>query len=78
MSSPDLLDKLGVFQLLRERCRQAGGQEAFAAAAGVSPGHLSDVLNARREPGPAILGALGLVRVTRYAKARTDKRRPAA
>lgn len=55
-----------VFAQLRTACRQAGSQEAFAAHAGISRGHLSDVLNARRDPGPKLLAALGLRKVAAF------------
>lgn len=67
------LTRLEVFALLREECRKAGGQKAWAAAQGISPAYVSDVLHAHRDPGPAILAALGLVKVTRYVNARISK-----
>ena len=45
-----------------------GSQASSAKAHGVSPAYLSDVLNGRREPGEAILSALGLTRVAVYQK----------
>ena len=45
-----------------------GSQASWAKAHGVSPAYLSDVLNGRREPGEAILNALGLTRVAVYQK----------
>ena len=65
-----MLDLLDVSRMLREQCRAAGGQQAWAEAHGVSPQYVCDVLNGRREPGDKILSALGLVRVVRYAKRR--------
>lgn len=69
----DGMDILDVLARLRRACREAGNQQAWAAANGVSPTYLSDVLNARREPGDAILGALGLRKITRYVEMRSAK-----
>jgi hypothetical protein len=44
------------------RARINGSQASWAKANGVSPAYVSDVLSGRREPGDAILKALGLVR----------------
>lgn len=63
MSGITLID---VFGMLRKACRDAGGQSAWADLHGVSPAYVSDVLNARREPGEKILVALGLRKVVRY------------
>jgi DNA-binding transcriptional regulator YdaS (Cro superfamily) len=68
-----------VRNLLSKACDNAGSNRAWAQTAGVSPAYVSDVLNARREPGPAILTPLGLEaieerRVT-YRKIRTDAKR---
>jgi DNA-binding transcriptional regulator YdaS (Cro superfamily) len=41
-------------------------QAAWARKHGVSPAYVSDVINGRREPGPAILDALGIERVVTY------------
>lgn len=70
MSEVDLLD---VCRLLRAECRTAGSQKAWAERHGVSPAFVCDVLNARREPSGAILSALGLVRVVKYAIRRTAR-----
>lgn len=59
--------------LLRAACDNAGGQNAWARAHGVSNAYVSDVLLGRREPGPAICGALALTVITRYE--RTSRRR---
>ena len=61
--SPSLAE---VFGAIRAACRAAGSQSAWAASIGVSPQYLSDVLNCRRDPGGAILRALGLRRVVTY------------
>lgn len=59
-----------VFGMLRKACRDAGGQSAWAALHDMSPAYVSDVLNARSEPGDKILTALGLRKVVRYAAVR--------
>lgn len=41
-------------------------QAAWAKKHGLSPAYVSDVINGRREPGKAILEALGLERVVSY------------
>lgn len=61
-----LLTLSEVYGLLREAIRAAGGQTAFARDHGLSPGYLSDVMNARRDPGASIQKALGITKVTRY------------
>lgn len=47
----------------------AGSQRAWARQHGISLGYVNDVLLGRREPGPAILAALGIVREVRYRPA---------
>ncbi len=54
--------------LLRRRCDDAGGQASWAAANGVSPQYVNDVLHGRREPGEGILRPLGLERVVTYRR----------
>ena len=68
------MDQLDVCRMLRERCKAAGGQRAWAQAVGISEQYVSDVLNARREPGESILRALGLAKVVRYVEARKKAR----
>jgi DNA-binding transcriptional regulator YdaS (Cro superfamily) len=58
-----------VRELLHERIAEAGGQRAFAAAAGVSPQYVNDVMRERRDLGDSILRALGLKRVVTYESA---------
>lgn len=50
-------------EIIADVAREAGGVRALARACKVSPSHVSDVLNGRRSPGPAILGPLGYRRV---------------
>ena len=57
-----------VRKLLRKACESAGSQQAWAEANKISPAYVSDVLVERREPGPAILDALGLKATTVYVR----------
>jgi DNA-binding transcriptional regulator YdaS (Cro superfamily) len=59
-----------VRDLLRRKVEQAGSQAAWADERGVTPAYVSDVLRGTREPGPAILNALGLERVVSYRQKR--------
>jgi hypothetical protein len=67
------LDSLDVCARLRLACKAAGGQQVWAQANAVSPQYVSDVLAARREPGDAILRALGLRKVVRYVETRSGE-----
>ncbi len=51
---------------LERAVRKAGSARAWAVQAGVSEAYVSDVRLGRRDPGPAVLAALGLERVVRY------------
>ncbi len=55
-----------VRELLRQACETAGSQSAWAQAHEMTGAYVSDVINGRREPGPKVLRALGLSRVTCY------------
>lgn len=57
-----------VLHELRTACDEAGSQSAWAEAKAVSPAYVSDVLAKRREPGEAILSALGYERVVLYRR----------
>jgi hypothetical protein len=63
-----LLSLPDVIALLAKRCEEAGSQKAFAEANGVSAQYVSDVLKQKREPGEAILKALGLYKVESYSR----------
>lgn len=43
-------------------------QSAWAKKHGVAAAYVSDVINGRREPGKAILDALGLERIVTYRR----------
>lgn len=60
MSAGDVRD------LLRDACDKAGDQKSFSEKTGISQQYISDVLKGKREPGQAILTALGLERVVSY------------
>lgn len=66
--TPAGMTALDVCSRLTAACRAAGGQQAWAQRHGVSPQYVSDVLNARKDPGDAILRALGLRKVVRYVE----------
>ena len=57
----------GFYADLRKSCDAAGGQSKWSLAHGISPQYVNDVLNARKDPGPKILAALGLRRVIAFA-----------
>lgn len=59
---------LALYVDLRSACEAAGGQQAWAKLHGISPQYVSDVLNARRDPGASILRALGWRRIVTYRK----------
>lgn len=61
------LDLIDVCRLLQQACDRAGGQAAWAAKHGLSRQVVNDTLNTRRLPGDAIIAALGLRKVVRYA-----------
>ena len=48
-----------IYDSLRTAIRHAGSQAEWARRHDVSPQYLSDVLNAKADPGPKILGPLG-------------------
>ena len=53
---------------LRKSIRREGGQRAWAQLHRISESYVSDVLNARRDPGVLILDAMGFERVTMYRR----------
>lgn len=55
-----------VLALLARECAEAGSQAAWARHHKLSDAYVSDVLRERREPGAAILAALGVERVVAY------------
>jgi DNA-binding transcriptional regulator YdaS (Cro superfamily) len=59
-----------VRNMLRRACQAAGSAAAWAKDNGVSPAYVSDTLNKRRDPGPAILDALGIEAETNYRKSK--------
>lgn len=61
-----MLNRVDLYTALCNKCTEAGGQSAFAKKHGVSVAYVSDVLNGRKSPGPALLKAMGLRKVVRY------------
>lgn len=59
MSAPDF-DALDVVRMLREACKAAGSQRAWAERHQVPPTVVCDVIRGERDPSPTILRALGL------------------
>ena len=59
-------EPVDVLALLQRIVKGRGSQKAAAAELGVSEQHLSDVLNARREPGKKLVAALHVERVVTY------------
>jgi hypothetical protein len=57
-----------IYGLLTQACADVGGQKAWGEVHDISPSHICDVLNTRRDPGPKILQALGLERSVRYVR----------
>jgi hypothetical protein len=60
---------------LRAYVGGCGDQQQAAHRLGISPAYLNDVLHGRREPGPKLLGSLGMRRVTMYTLAPPQKKR---
>jgi hypothetical protein len=56
--------------MLRRACREAGAAVSWAKAHKLSPAYVSDVLNGRRDPGPAICDALGIEAEMTYRKSK--------
>jgi hypothetical protein len=66
----DLLTLQAVRDRLQAACDLAGGQRRFAEVNGIRDSIISETLHAKRHPGPAILAALGLSEVRRFAVTR--------
>jgi hypothetical protein len=60
-----------VRNLLRNACEKAGTAAAWAKDNDLSAAYVSDTLSKKREPGPAILKALGLTSEMQYRKAKS-------
>ncbi len=61
--------------LLQRACNEQGSNRAWARLHKVSAAYVGDVLLCRREPGPAILKALGLEAVKTYSVAYRKQKR---
>src|SRR5262249_37260781 len=60
------LNLTDVINLLAAACEECGSQKAFADTHNISAQYVSDVMKRKREPGDAILRALGLRKVAMY------------
>lgn len=63
----------GPLLALESAIEREGTAQAWARRAGLSPQYVADVRLGRRAPGPAILLALGLVRIVSYAPVTGDR-----
>jgi DNA-binding transcriptional regulator YdaS (Cro superfamily) len=71
------MDIEDVMRLVQAECDKAGSASAWARKLGVTRAYMSDILSRRRDPGPKVLDALGLEKVTRVSyewKSRRGKR----
>lgn len=73
MTTPRTLSRFEVLDKLRREIKRDGSLRATARRFGCSPAYLSDTLKGKRDPGPKLLGPIGLVRLSpgeqRYQKA---------
>lgn len=60
MSERAELDEADFIAVLRGHVERRGGVRAYARHIGVSAAHISDILSARREPGPKVLKPMSL------------------
>ena len=65
-----MLTEADVYGAMRRECSAAGGVKQWAILHGISPGYAAEVMGGRTPPGPAVLKALGFVRVVRYVDTR--------
>lgn len=56
--------------LLREKCREAGSTEAWAAQKGINGSYVRHALSGRATIGPKIMAALGLKEVRVFVEER--------
>jgi hypothetical protein len=69
MSATDAPEAITVKTLrgmLSQRCEMAGGQSAWAKRHGIPPSVVSETIHGKRDPSPAVLNAMGLMRVDRF------------
>ena len=55
-----------VIKQLKELSKEIGSQSLLAEKIGISKPYLSDVINKRRDPGPAIVQFLRLTKIVTY------------
>jgi len=61
-----ILDVNGLLGRLEHLCEKEGSQYQWATKHKLSPVYVSDVLRCKRAPGPALLEAMGMKKVTLY------------
>ncbi len=61
-----MLTREQVVQRLEKACKDAGSQNLWAKANGISQSYVSDVIRGNRGVGDLMLKALGLKRIERY------------
>jgi hypothetical protein len=61
-------DLAEIYASARTAIEAAGSQADWARQIGVTPAYVSDFLNARRDPGPKILEALGYKKRILYVR----------
>ena len=57
--------------VLKDACKKAGTSAAWADKHNVSQAYVSDTINGRRDPGPAICKALGIAPKISYEKVKS-------
>lgn len=62
-----MFDINGLLGRLEHLCEREGSQYQWATKHKLSPAYVSDVLRCKRMPGPALLTAMGMHKVTLYA-----------
>jgi DNA-binding phage protein len=70
------MDTAAVIRLLRDACRHAGGEAAFARRAGISRQMINAVLTGKRQPRGRLLDVFGLEFVASYRRKATSTEPP--
>lgn len=63
------MQRTTLMKRLQKMQDDAGTRQALAKQLKIAPGHLSDIFNGNREPGPELLKRLGLERKVTYVEA---------
>lgn len=69
------MNKESLIKYLHKRKEECGSWTRLADALNVTPQYLQDIKDSRREPGPQLLTALGMVKVITYHKTPTHPTR---